>query len=521
MRDIPVFDDVPEFAHDGTKTKPGTAKYTGGYVGGEMWPSDHANWLLNELTKNDVEAQAALLSIVTELKNLLTAHGVTPNGTLTNQLVGIFSRFVYGDSAQKTKLITDANVAVTSGFYILTSPFAHGPTATYHYIIADSSTGIGGCSQIAISVDTVKPQIYYRIQSASLWYDWITVWSSANDGAGSGLAADTSDTVMNYKSPETSQVKVPMNYLLKALRKYTTITFKQRSLPTTTSPQWWDVCWAKKLKLYCAICGNSTNIATSPDGITWTLRTLPASLNWRAVCWLEEKEIFVALAYGTSTYATSIDGITWTSRTMPVSANWTDLCWAASAGAAGILCAVAQDSSIAATSADGITWTQRTLPTSSGWTAIEWSPKLNLFCAIAYGSTVAATSPDGISWIQRTLPAASSYWASISWGEEQALFCIVARGPSSTFAATSADGITWTVQTLPVSGDWWGVSNSPELGLFLAVGPGSLLATSYDGRTWRLITSPVTANWRIGCWSQERAEFCVVANNTDVAALSA
>ena len=62
---------------------------------------------------------------------------------------------------------------------------------------------------------------------------------------------------------------------------------------------------------------------TSPDGITWTLRSTPADLEWRAVCWAPELNLLVAVA-GTGSgqqVMTSPDGRSWTLRPAPPTAS--------------------------------------------------------------------------------------------------------------------------------------------------------------------------------------------------------
>jgi len=118
---------------------------------------------------------------------------------------------------------------------------------------------------------------------------------------------------------------------------------------------------------------------------------------------------FVAVAYGSTIAATSPDGITWTQRTLPVSASWRSVTYGNNT-----FVAVASSSSIAATSPDGITWTQRTLPVSAQWRSVIYGN--NTFVAVAYYSTIAATSPDGITWTQRTLPV-SAQWRSVTYAK--------------------------------------------------------------------------------------------------------
>lgn len=68
-----------------------------------------------------------------------------------------------------------------------------------------------------------------------------------------------------------------------------------------------------------------TIAATSPDAVTWTLRTLPSSSAWRSVAF--GNGVFVALSNTSTNAATSTDGITWTARVLPTSAAvWFGLC---------------------------------------------------------------------------------------------------------------------------------------------------------------------------------------------------
>ena len=126
-------------------------------------------------------------------------------------------------------------------------------------------------------------------------------------------------------------------------------------------------------------------------GITWTQRTLPASINWQSVTY--GNGVFVAVVQGSAIAATSPDGITWTQRTLPVSGNWQSVTYGN-----GVFVAVAYNSTIAATSPDGITWTQRTLPVSGNWQSVTYGN--GVFVAVTYNSTIAATSPANLIGIE-------------------------------------------------------------------------------------------------------------------------
>lgn len=111
--------------------------------------------------------------------------------------------------------------------------------------------------------------------------------------------------------------------------------------------------------------GTSTNnIATSPDGITWTARSV-GTVGHRAVTYYG---VFVAVPNATTATAfyTSPDGITWTSRTITNGSPTTSSILQYVVGCASGFIAVSPVGSWAAattlfvqTSADGITWTNK------------------------------------------------------------------------------------------------------------------------------------------------------------------
>lgn len=149
---------------------------------------------------------------------------------------------------------------------------------------------------------------------------------------------------------------------------------------------WNDVCWAASLGLFiaCASGAGTSLIATSPDGATWTLRTITTG-NWNAICWSPEKGLAVVVG-DSNIIAHSTDGITWTAATgLPAtSKNWTAICWAGDGLGAGQqkFCATTNSGGGANDfiySSDGITWSQRNLSGSAfAWNQIKYSPALDM-----------------------------------------------------------------------------------------------------------------------------------------------
>jgi hypothetical protein len=190
--------------------------------------------------------------------------------------------------------------------------------------------------------------------------------------------------------------------------------------------------------------------------------------------------LFCLFDWGNSAAATSPDGVTWTARTLPIGAGWQS-----SAYGAGLYVVISNH--IYLTSPDGVTWTQRALPSAGDWRSIIYAN--GQFVIVQYGSSEALTSPDGITWTVRTLPSVQN-WISVTYGN--GVYVAVAK--NSNVVATSPDGITWTSHTMPSSTDWVSVAfgsdvNALPAGLFVAVAAtGRVMATSTDGSTWTQTT---------------------------------
>jgi hypothetical protein len=94
---------------------------------------------------------------------------------------------------------------------------------------------------------------------------------------------------------------------------------------------WYSVTWSPELGIFCAVSGNIPSSAmTSPDGITWTIRTTTATnSSWQTVVWAPEISLFCAVATTGDLLMTSPDGIVWTARSVPTGIQWQSVCWSA------------------------------------------------------------------------------------------------------------------------------------------------------------------------------------------------
>jgi hypothetical protein len=282
---------------------------------------------------------------------------------------------------------------------------------------------------------------------------------------------------------------------------------------------WIAIAWSPSLSLFAAVAvtGTGTRVTTSPDGVTWTLRTTPADNNWRGIAWSSTLGLFAAVAYsGTGNRVmTSPDGITWTLRTSASDNDWRAITWAP---ALGLFAAVANSGTgtRVMTSSNGITWTTRTSAADNGWLGIAWSPALGLFAAVSNdGTSRVMTSPDGTTWTSRTAAAALE-WLGVTWSPSLGLFAAVASTGAGNRVMTSPDGITWTSRTTPADHNWRSIAWAPSLSLFAAVaitGTGSRAMTSPDGIVWTLGTTPTDNDWRAIAWAPSLGVFAAVASS--------
>lgn len=280
--------------------------------------------------------------------------------------------------------------------------------------------------------------------------------------------------------------------------------------------------------------GVTKKIATSPDGITWTARTVTTNGSWASVAF--DGTTLVAVG-ATNLVMTSTDGITWTDHA--IANTFTDICWSASVTAIGgggqFVAVAAAGANRAATSPDGLTWTGRTAASALAWGALDWSPSLQLYVASAISASASAlmSSPDGITWTTRTNPVGAIPLAQcgVCWGAGAGKF-VVGFNSFSNHVLSSSDGLTFVDWAGAPAG--WGshplshIAWAPELSLFLASSADTInfVATSPDGSTWtkETITDGATdfsKAWGGVGYSPTLSSFVVLLNSdtADITAL--
>lgn len=244
--------------------------------------------------------------------------------------------------------------------------------------------------------------------------------------------------------------------------------------------------------------GTNNSVATSPDGINWTLRTTPSPTTvWYRITYGNGTFVAVGDAGSPNRIMTSPDGITWTGRTSANDANnWVNVAYGA-----GVFVAVAYggvSNRIMYSSNNGATWQGVTTFDSFSWGSVAYGNGRFVALPLLRSATFSIYSFDGINWTASTSQINPLRWRGIAYGN--GLFVAVSEGGGLPLAVqgtggqqltsrvmTSPDGITWTNRYAPDL-TWSDIAYGN--GLFIAVSNlntgGQRTMTSPDGINWTL-----------------------------------
>lgn len=255
--------------------------------------------------------------------------------------------------------------------------------------------------------------------------------------------------------------------------------------------------------------GTNSKFYSSPDLVTWTVRTTIAavSINTGSFVWSSSLGIWVFCCDATAaSFWSSPDGLTWTLRTSP-GGTGTDVCWTGtrfhSVGDNGGVPTIG-------TSTDGINWgTNTAIPAgaltsqsriTSGGGVVVVAPR-----SIAT-TTQIYTSPDGavLAWTGRTW-LSSTQVTGVDYGNAQFV------ATDGTRIGTSPDGATWTQRTAGLSG--------------LGSAPTARVRVLWNGRQYLVVggtsiwSSPDSLTWkkRVGAKSPTAAYLAAAADATNCA----
>lgn len=216
--------------------------------------------------------------------------------------------------------------------------------------------------------------------------------------------------------------------------------------------------------------GESGYVTISTDeGTTWsTPKQLDPIGSWSNVIYANES--FMMLNFHNGKLATSTDGITWTIRDTYSLEYWRGLAYGN-----GIYVAVGPKYGTIMTSTDGETWTKRTVD-SLVWKNIAYGNGKFIIISDTYFST----STDGITWTNpKKIPNVDQGCDVITFGNGK---FVIAEGYKGN-TQTTTDGETWTIpNTSAGSHNWQSIAASD--GKFILVGNSGYVTTSVDGITW-------------------------------------
>ena len=152
----------------------------------------------------------------------------------------------------------------------------------------------------------------------------------------------------------------------------------------------------------------------------------------------------IPVATGTQGAYSNDNGTSWTLSTLPASVNWVDIAFGE-----GKFMAIAAEGNVAV-STDGQTWSAGTaLPTiSNDYSAVAFGNH-GRWVVMSEGQDTAYSDNDGTGWTAGSANSALTF-KSIAFGNSK----WVATATGTATANYSLDGVTWYATTLTASGDW-------------------------------------------------------------------
>ncbi len=246
--------------------------------------------------------------------------------------------------------------------------------------------------------------------------------------------------------------------------------------------------------LYAAACSPARCVAvgegvllTSTDGESWSTQPLPDGIQYAGGVIYAAGQ-FVAAGGSGNGIATSSDGLDWTVSAPGVELN-------SVAYGNGTFVAVGPRGAVL-TSANGASW----LPASSGSTqnlaAVAFgNGRFVATNAAAAGKGSVLVSTDGVHWTPAE--AGTAYNQAVTFGDGR--FVVAGSGTS---VATSTDGSAWTEAPLGSYANLLGIAYGA--GRFVAVGDQGAVYTSTNATAWGPGSSPTSAPLQGIAWTEGR-----------------
>lgn len=243
------------------------------------------------------------------------------------------------------------------------------------------------------------------------------------------------------------------------------------------------IAYSPSLGLYVGV-GDGVCFS-SPDGISWTSRTISAQ-DWQEVYWDDFHDLFIATATetGTNQIATSPDGIAWTDRTTPD--NFRGFAVASDGAGAAICCGFNASTNPVGNnlfSLNGTTWSVGSDPGNSIGCAV-YDPSRSRFVQIDNQGRCNVSTDGGATWTLNINSADIGAGANVlrqGVDYSASLDQLVFAGDIGLFSSEDG-GVSWTLRD---SNDWQDVKYSTVLNKWIVINNVTpRLKFSVDGITW-------------------------------------
>ena len=181
----------------------------------------------------------------------------------------------------------------------------------------------------------------------------------------------------------------------------------------------------------------------SIDGVTWSLSLFTDTVNSYTVIWCGAPlNLFFAMRASSATAYTSPDGVTWTPRTLAAAPTYAVPRWN------GAVICIASTTTTVQTSSNAIDWSIIPIGGTQPWVHLgNLGTQLLLFppsLAAYYLST-----DNGANWSVKTFPAATS--TLVYSATDNSILVVYSPIANSIAYYTTLDGINWTIRNFPVS----------------------------------------------------------------------
>jgi hypothetical protein len=382
--------------------------------------------------------------------------------------------------------------------------------------VAFGSTGY----DVAVSPNTTGTLASYSTDGGSTWSQTslTTPASGTTNTINSVCYAPEIDTWLAVSSAGTSRAMYAIGT--------PNIAWTAASISSDT---WSSVCWSPLLSLFVAVSSTASTTAasSSPNGITWTVRTTPntGTPTWASICWSPLLRMFVAVSSTAATTAAmySYDGINWVQATTPNGGTqtWSSVCWQTSPAK---FIAVANAGTAATrmmTSENGLTWVATTVLPTNVWTSITSSPTITNRLAVVGSSS---SNPQVITYSRFDVTApeirTNAISAQTSGGGVSIDGALINNGALTCNQITSND-TSWVTSITPNAGTptWTSIAASPTLLIAVANAGTNRIMGSTDGVTWAALTTQLDAvNMTDITYSAALSLWCIVGSNGTTAA---